>query len=156
MAKPLGPKELQRRAFREALAVPGRASGTNRVERPRSTAEPTLTPPPAPPAATQENTVKKPTKKAATKRKPAAKKKAKAPAGARADGLREGSKQAIMIDMALRGEGATEKAICKKLGWKKCKSTLGRVAAKVGATLTSSKNVAGDVVWFATMPKKAA
>lgn len=154
MAKP-GPKELQRRALREANVRPrvGSVSRSTIAKTGTLLAAPNLDAQAAIDAATKETTMKKPTKKTATKRKPAAKK-AKASAGTRADGLREGSKQAIMLDMVLRDEGATEKAICKKLGWKKCKSTLGRVAAKVGASLVSSKNVAGDVVWFATMPKK--
>ena len=123
---------------------------------------------PAPEGATQESTLKKTapkktakTPKKASARKPAPKaarkavkrpapKKAKksAPAGTRPDGLREGSKQAVMLDMALRPEGATEAAICKKLGWKKCRVTLKRTADRVGATLT--KDDKG--VWKAVMP----
>lgn len=90
-------------------------------------------------------------KKAAPVKKVAAKV-AKA-AGGRPDGLREGSKQAIMLDLALRGEGATEAAMCKKLGWKKCRVTLKRVAEKVGAKLDAKKNAAGETVYFAAMKR---
>ncbi len=75
--------------------------------------------------------------------------------GARLDGLRPDSKQSIMLDLALRDEGATEQAICQKLGWKKCRVTLKRVCDKVGAKLRSEKNVKGETVWFATMAKAA-
>lgn len=134
------------------------------------------------PAQQQETTMKKTTKKASSKKtssKAKAAPKAKAPAkkatakkpaakvdpkpettktpapGARPDGLRPDSKQAVMLDLALAEGGATEKAICEKLGWKKCRVTLKRVADKVGATLTQSKNAAGETVWQATMPKAA-
>lgn len=115
--------------------------------------------------------LKKPATKKSATRKPAAAKtapKAKTSAAANArtplkekaadgrpDGLRKDSKQAQMIDLALRDEGATEQAICKELGWKKCRVTLKRVAEKIGAKLEGKKNVAGETVWFATMPKKA-
>ena len=77
---------------------------------------------------------------------------------ARPDGLRTGSKQAIMLDLALASGGATEEAICKELGWKKCRVTLKRVADKVGAVLTQTKNAEGKTVWSAAYPaaKKAA
>lgn len=113
----------------------------------------------APEAQQQESAVKRKTTKT-TKKAPTPKArtsvKAKTTAAARTDGLRPGSKQAIMLDLALRDEGATELAICQKLGWKKCRVTLKRVAEKVGARLEQKKNVAGDVVWFATMPKTKA
>lgn len=57
-------------------------------------------------------------------------------ASTRPDGLRQGSKQAVMLDMALAPGGATEEAICKKLGWKRCRVTLKRVCDKVGAKLS--------------------
>jgi len=82
-------------------------------------------------------------------------KKSKAGA-ARTDGLRPGSKQAIMLDMVLNADGATENAICAKLGWKKCRVTLKRVCEKVGAKLETKRNVKEEVVFFATMPKARA
>lgn len=92
---------------------------------------------------------------------PAAPKKAKAPeapaAGTRPDGLREGSMQAKMLDMVLASTGATEKEICEELGWKKCRTTLNRVAEKVGATLAKSKEEGRDgTVYRATLPAKKA
>lgn len=69
----------------------------------------------------------------------------------RPDGLRTGSKQAVMLDLALAEGGATEKAICTQLGWKKCRVTLKRVCDKVGAKLTSAKSPAGETVWQARM-----
>lgn len=61
-----------------------------------------------------------------------------APTVERADGLRPGTKLAKLLDAAVgAGEaGTTEKDLCKKLGgWKSCASTLGRVCARVGATI---------------------
>lgn len=96
--------------------------------------------------ATKTTAKKAPAKKAAKKtaaKAPAAPKKEKAPtapaAGERADGLRAGSKQAIMLDMVSKPEGATEQELCKALDWKKCRVTLKRVVEKVGAKMTSEK-----------------
>ncbi len=108
---------------------------------------------------------KKPAPKApkTTARKPAAKKagntpaavdNARTPAGARPDGLRAGSKQAVMLDMVLAPNGATEAEICKKLGWKKCRVTLKRVCEKVGVTLLTSK-VDDKTVFTATRAQPA-
>lgn len=88
--------------------------------------------------------------------KAAAAKAAPATVSGRPDGLREGSKQALMLDMALAPEGATEKAICAKLGWKKCRVTLKRTADKVGAKIEARKNAAEETVYFATMPARKA
>jgi len=89
--------------------------------------------------------------------KNAAEKAAKRQAGVsyRPDGLRTGSKEALMLDMVLKPAGATEAAICKKLGWKKCRVTLGRVCDKVSATLTS-EGTGAERVFKATMPPKPA
>lgn len=76
--------------------------------------------------------------------------------GERPDGLRKGSKMAVMLDMVLRPEGATEAAVCKKLGWKKCRVTLRRVCEKVGAKLAVERPDDGPSVYRATMKKKAA
>jgi hypothetical protein len=54
----------------------------------------------------------------------------------RKDGLRSGSKMAMMIDMVLAPGGATEAEVCKKLGWKACLVTLKRTAEKGGYDLT--------------------
>ncbi len=116
----------------------------------------------APKKPAAKKTAKKAAKKTAklagkAKTKPAAAKAAKSEpstAGKRPDGLREGSKQAVMIDMALDAKGATEAEMCAKLGWKKCRVTLGRVAEKIGAKL-ERREVDGESRWFATMPKKA-
>lgn len=116
---------------------------------------------------TQETTMTKPTtaKKAAPKKaarpakkpakvsaKPTAKKVAK-PSEERPDGLRPGSKQAMMVDMVLRKEGATEAAICAKLAWKKCRVTLKRVCERIGAVLSTSKDDDGKTVYRATLAK---
>lgn len=175
MTKKIGPKEQQRRDLRERGSAASKKSAAKTSPGP-ATIEPAVTakaeqkapdpgvpqqePTAMPEADNQESDMRKTTK---TTKKTAAKKTAKAKArtavkGAttsRPDGLREGSKQAVMLDMALRDEGATEAAICKKLGWKKCRVTLRRVADKVGAKLEPKKNVAGDVVWYATMKKAA-
>ncbi len=105
--------------------------------------------------ATRKPAAAKTTPKAKTTASANARTPVKPAADARPDGLRKDSKQAKMIDLALRDEGATEQAICKELGWKKCRVTLKRVAEKIGAKLEGKKNVAGETVWFATMPKKA-
>lgn len=117
---------------------------------------------------TTKAAAKKTTRKAAATKKPASAKspaaanartpvkaKSTAATGDRPDGLRAGSKQAMMLDLVLRDQGATEKALCAELGWKKCRVTLKRVCEKVGAKLKSEKNVAQETVWYATMPKKA-
>lgn len=69
---------------------------------------------------------------------PKAKAKAKQAAQARADGLRAGTKQAIMLDalIAAGDKGITEDALCKKLGgWKACAVTLRRVCDRTGTKL---------------------
>lgn len=76
--------------------------------------------------------------------------------GARADGLRAGSKQAVLLDLMLRPQGVTEAEACKELGWKKCRVTMKRTAEKAGASLTTDKAGDGVTVFKATMPKKAA
>jgi len=53
----------------------------------------------------------------------------------RPDGLRQNSKQSVMLDMVLRPAGATEAEICKKLGWKACLVTLRRTCERVGVEL---------------------
>lgn len=116
---------------------------------------------------TQENTMTKTTapKKAAPKKAARAAKKAAKPtakaaakktskvAGERPDGLRPGSKQAMMVDMVLRKEGATEAAICAKLAWKKCRVTLKRVCDRIGAVLSTSKDDDGKTVYRATLAR---
>lgn len=101
MAKP-GPKELQRRALREASAVPGKHARKMIFESPPCVGHsmPKTETPPAPPA-TQETAVKKTTKKTAAKRKPTAKKatSAKAPKAA-ASKARKGKKPVPAIDVA--------------------------------------------------------
>lgn len=74
----------------------------------------------------------------------------------RSDGLRPGSKMAIMIDMALRPQGATEAEICKKIGWKKCRVTLTRTAEKIGAELVHEKGPTGETVYKAVAKGKKA
>ena len=105
---------------------------------------------PAPPAVDRQETddMNRKTKKTATKKSAKGKSRTavKGKTSARADGLREGSKQAQMLDLALDPAGVTEAAICKKLGWEKCSATLGRVCDKVGASL-----VRKDGKFFATM-----
>jgi hypothetical protein len=109
---------------------------------------------------TSKKTVKKAARKApaaskakAATSKPSATKNAQAAGSGREDGLRPNSKQAVMLDLVLRPEGATEKVICKKLGWKKCRVTLKRVCDKVGATLVGEKTDDEGTVYRATLPK---
>ena len=154
MMSKIGPKEQQQRALREQAST---TTTELKAIVPINPEAPAIKPEPQ----QQESAVKrKPTPKTAKKKTSTAKartsvKPKATTTAARPDGLRPGSKQAIMLDLALRDEGATEMTICKKLGWKKCRVTLKRVAEKVGAKLESRKNVAGDVVWFATMKKAA-
>jgi Protein of unknown function (DUF3489) len=163
MAK-IGPKEQQRRDLREARA--DRPTWKGRILNqgiPPKTTNPT--PPDSPRGKSKEATVtKKPTKKT-TKKKPAKtapKKKARVRTGTvaaeaggaggsseRPDGLRPGSKQAMMLDLAMMPGGKTEAEICAALGWKKCRVTLKRVCDKVGAVLTQTKNDKGVTVWSA-------
>lgn len=95
----------------------------------------------------------KPNEKAAAAKR---KRKAKAAQAARArpDGLRAGSKMATMLDMALRPVGATEAEICAAIGWKHCRVTLTRAAAKANYDLSHERNDEGEKVWKAT-PKAA-
>jgi len=65
-----------------------------------------------------------------------------------------GSKKAIMLDMVLRPEGATEEDICKAIGWKACLVTLRRTAVEAGVELTREKVKGSKTVWHAV--KKAA
>lgn len=172
-----GPREIALRASREvaatsAKAVPAKAvSDSKRVDNPpalpanqenvmisinANVATPKSTPAKAPAKAPPK--AKKPAPAPAAKAKapkPAAKANAPAASSGRPDGLREGSKQAQMLDLALQPEGATEHTICKALGWKKCRVTLKRVCEKVGATLKTSKNAKDETVFFATLKAKA-
>lgn len=168
----MGPKESQLRDLKARVEKPAKPSkpaespNPAKVEEPAVVQESKMTPKPmtkpkkaapakkgaaAPVAAPQKRKTAKP---AATLRK-AQRSPSRAPLG-RVDGLRENTKQAVMLDMALRDEGASEAAICKKLGWKKCRVTLKRVCEKVGAKLVSRKNVKNETIFFATMPKTKA
>lgn len=91
--------------------------------------------------------------------KPAPAKPSPAPSASpaiRADGLKPGSKQAMLLDLVLQpGPGKTEEELCKALDWKKCRVTLTRVCERVGAKLDkSAKNDAGVTLFKATMPGK--
>lgn len=105
-----------------------------------------------PKTATKKAAPKKTARASARKTTKATTKTAKATAERR-DGLRAGSKQAMMVDIAFRKGGATEAEICAKLGWKKCRVTLKRVCDRIGAVLSTSKNAAGVTVYHAAMPK---
>jgi len=71
----------------------------------------------------------------AIKNPPNVKTKPREVANFRPDGLRQNSKQSVMLDMVLRASGATEAEICKKLGWKACLVTLRRTCERVGVEL---------------------
>ena len=60
----------------------------------------------------------------------------------RTDGLRTGSKLALMLDLALRPEGVTEPELLAALGWKSCRVTLRRACDRAGAELTMSRRSA--------------
>ena len=62
--------------------------------------------------------------------------------GKRTDGLRTGSKLALMLDLALRPEGVTEPELLAALGWKSCRVTLRRACDRAGAELTMSRRPA--------------
>lgn len=78
------------------------------------------------------------------------------PAGTRADGLRAGSKQALLFDLVAAPGGTTEAAACKKLGWVKCRVTIKRVVEKAGRELATSKNEKGETVYALKSSKKTA
>ena len=63
-------------------------------------------------------------------------------AGKRTDGLRTGSKLALMLDLALRPEGVTEPELLAALGWQSCRVTLRRACDRAGAELTMSRRSA--------------
>lgn len=142
---------------KEAVALINQPEQTEATMQTQTTTAAKKAPPVQAKKAAKKAAPRKPAKKAVgAKKAPAGKKppaKAAKRVSARPDGLREGSKQAIMLDMALRDSGATEADICKKLGWKKCRVTLRRVAEKVGAKIEAKKNVKGETVYFATLPK---
>lgn len=174
MAQKIGPREQALRAQREKAIEPKPAQ---RRPAPAPAARPPAPEAPAPDKP-KETTVKtpvnskpKPAKKiekkapapAARKAAAAPKSKAKgktaaapqnAPANGSATMPRPGSKNEIMLRMALQPDGATEKAICKKLGWQRCRVTLRRVCAKAGATLTS-EGTGEDRVYKAVLPAAA-
>lgn len=84
------------------------------------------------------NTAKKGRKAPGKPTKAPKRTKAPQPAGKterRPDGLREGSKGALMLDTAVAAgtKGITESDLCAAIGWKKCAVTLRRVCAQVGA-----------------------
>jgi len=144
----IGPKEqaqrdLGARRYASGLTDEGKAGRAERATKAIETGTARAT------AAADRAKAKKAAKTAGGgKAKPAA-----SPAGP--EGLRPGTKQAKMLSMLLRPEGATEKAICKAIGWKKCRVTIVRVCEKVGATLTKkvAENPKGKVTtYFATMP----
>lgn len=99
----------------------------------------------------------KPAGKEAAKKPAKAAKGAKAPTVAadfrnRPDGLRRGSKLALLLDAAAAAgkAGATEAELCKKLGWKACAVTLRRVCDRVGAKCERK-----DGKFVVTLAKKA-
>jgi outer membrane biosynthesis protein TonB len=182
MTSKIGPREQALRDQREALAKENARPARKPAERPAPAPAARQPAPEAPaPDKPKETTVKtttiekpaeksakKPAKKApapAARKAPAAPKAtakgktAAAPQNAPANGSaampRTGSKNEIMLKMALRPEGATEQAICKKLGWQRCRVTLRRVCAKAGATLTS-EGTGEDRVYKAVLPAVAA
>lgn len=104
--------------------------------------------------------MKKPTPKTrpARKGRPAAARKGRAaspkvaapksrPTETRPDGLRTGSKQALLFDLVAAPGGTTEAAACRKLGWVKCRVTIKRVVEKAKRELVTSKNPKGETVY---------
>lgn len=63
-------------------------------------------------------------------------------ANKRPDGLRVGSKQAVMLDLAIAG-WTTEATICAALDWKACMVTLRRTCEATGYALERRANPAG-------------
>jgi hypothetical protein len=103
----------------------------------------------AKPAAEQKETdVRKTTSKKSAKAKARTAVKGNV-TSARSDGLREGSKQATILDLILMKSGASEPEICKKLGWEKCRATVHRVCERVGAKLSCI-----DGRFFAVLPQR--
>lgn len=164
MSQKIGPREIALRAMREAKY---RKVPAVRQTNPEASA----------PVKPKETTMKKPrAAKTAKKTKAPAAKRAKAPVSAKprgkgkapaapknaqagsADGSvmpRPGSKNEIMFNMVRAPQGATEAAICKELGWVRCRVTLNRVCKKAGATLTS-EGTGAERVYRATMPPAGA
>lgn len=67
-------------------------------------------------------------------------------------GFRTGSKQAVLLSMAVAG-WTTEAAICKKLGWKRCRTTLARVVERAGLELERRPVQGGKSEYRAVEPK---
>jgi len=102
--------------------------------------------------AAKKAATKKATKPAAKKdAKPASKKASKAAAPKKEQGqAREGSKKQIILDLLNRKDGATMREIAKATGWQNHSIRgfiSGTIAKKMGLTVESVKNDAGERVY---------
>lgn len=165
MSQKIGPREIALRAMREAKhrKVPAMRQTTPEASAPVKPKETTMKKPRA--AKTAKKTAKKaPAGKRAKApvsaktrgegKAPAAPKNAQAGSASGSVMPRPGSKNEIMFRMVTAPQGATEDAICKELGWVRCRVTLGRVCKKAGATL-KSEGTGSERVYRATMPAGA-
>jgi hypothetical protein len=109
-----GPKKKLPRALQKALAE------KEKLNQPKHSAE----------AQNMENTVKTKTATKKSTAKPAVK-------NGRADGLRDGSKLALLIDTAVAAgkKGIAMKELAKKVGWERCADTLRKTCKRIGAKL---------------------
>ncbi|ACL61063.1 hypothetical protein [Methylobacterium nodulans] len=79
----------------------------------------------------------------------AKKAKGKPAAAARTDGLKPGSKLAMLADFVCRPEGATHKEACAHVGWGHCLPMLMKACQKAGITLRKEKQGA-ETRYFGT------
>lgn len=111
-------------------------------------------------AAKQETTTmatKKTTKSKARTSVKAPTTKTKTTVDLRPDGLKPGTKKALIADTIVRKQGATEAEMNKILGWQGCMVTVRRVCAEAGITLEGKPDEkAGTTRWFGTAKKAKA
>lgn len=72
------------------------------------------------------------------------------PRKAEAPDVRPGTKNEVIVRMIQRKNGATYSELCKKIGWKNCRATVGRLATRLGLNLERTETANGDVRFKAT------
>lgn len=66
----------------------------------------------------------------------------------RKDGLKVGSKSAILVDTVCRKGGATNEQLCEAVGWAQCLPALQKAAAKAGVTITTKKEPGKKTIYI--------